>query len=125
MFTVIVTGSRDYKDWEAVWREMDSLYEEHGSLWVFHGACPTGADHFAEEWVRNWYFPRKVGQKTFPADWDNCAPDCPPGHRRMKKPGDTAHPGRLPDYCPSAGPRRNREMSQAGEEVPGDGRGWK
>jgi hypothetical protein len=47
-----------------------------------------------------------------PADWDNCAADCPtdPGHRRTKKPGDTAHPGQLDDYCPSAGPRRNAGM---------------
>lgn len=91
MFTVIVTGSRDYKDWETVWEELDSLYQEHGSLWVVHGACPTGVDHFTEEWVRTWYFPRKVGQKTFPADWDK--------------------------HGKAAGPIRNREMAQPGADL--------
>jgi hypothetical protein len=44
------------------------------------------------------------------ADWDNCTDRCKPGHRRMKKPGDTAHPGLLDDYCPAAGPLRNARM---------------
>ncbi|WP_079045252.1 MULTISPECIES: DUF2493 domain-containing protein [unclassified Streptomyces] len=91
MFTVIVTGSRNWKDWEAVWKELHSLYEEHRELLVIHGGCPTGADHYAEEWVRNWYYPLKVGQRVFSADW-------------------TLH-GR------AAGPIRNREMAQAGADL--------
>jgi hypothetical protein len=31
--------------------------------------------------------------------------------------GDVDHPGNLPDYCPKAGPRRNRAMVCLGADV--------
>ncbi|MEU5772641.1 hypothetical protein ABZ819_04965 [Streptomyces venezuelae] len=85
-----------------------------GPVVIRHGACPgeKSADQTAADWIRDCGEWLGVTEDPMPADWDNCAPNCPPGpgHRRTKKPGDIAHPGQLDDYCPSAGPRRNAEM---------------
>ncbi|MFB7707948.1 hypothetical protein [Streptomyces sp. NPDC056105] len=85
-----------------------------GPIIVRHGACPGGrsADQAASDWIKYCGEWLGVTEDPMPADWDTCAPNCPtgPGHRRRKKPGDTAHPGQLDDYCPSAGPRRNADM---------------
>jgi hypothetical protein len=83
-----------------------------GPVVVRHGACPgkKSADQTASDWIRECGEWLGVTEDPMPADWDNCTSACPPGHRRIKKPGDTAHPGLLPDYCPAAGPRRNAAM---------------
>lgn len=85
-----------------------------GPVIVRHGACPGehSADQAASDWVNELGGRFGVSEDPMPADWDNCAPNCPPGpgHRRRKKPGDVAHPGLLDDYCPGAGPRRNAGM---------------
>ncbi|MGC9439311.1 DUF2493 domain-containing protein [Streptomyces sp. WG5] len=90
MFTVIVTGSRDLEDKEKVWRELDALLSEHGSLIVRHGGCPTGADIHAQDWCYAFYW-AAVGQETFSANWDK--------------------------HGKAAGPIRNREMAQAGADL--------
>lgn len=85
-----------------------------GPFTVRHGACPGehSADQTAADWINEIGYQYGLTEDPMPADWDNCAPNCPtdPGHRRIKKPGDVAHPGNLPDYCPGAGPRRNAGM---------------
>ncbi|MFJ5644094.1 hypothetical protein [Streptomyces sp. NPDC093223] len=86
-----------------------------GPIIVRHGACPgeTSADQAASDWINEIGWRYGITEDPMPADWDHCAPNCPtaPGHRRRKKPGDVAHPGLLPDYCPAAGPRRNHAMT--------------
>lgn len=92
---ILVCGGRDYQDRSAVWRWLDSNTprtepDEHGNdmpanVTIIHGACPTGADRWADEWaVCNW-----TGLAEFPADW--------------KK------------YGRSAGPRRNQQMLDEGK----------
>lgn len=85
-----------------------------GPVVIRHGACPgrKSADQAASDWINSVGNRHGVIEDPMPADWDLCAANCPPGpgHRRRKKPGDVAHPGELPDYCPSAGPRRNADM---------------
>lgn len=89
-----------------------ALNSADGPFTVRHGACPgeRSADQAASDWIREYGALYGVTEDPMPADWDHCTPNCPSGHRRMKKPGDTAHPGLLPDYCPQAGPRRNAAM---------------
>lgn len=111
---VIVTGSRDWVDPTSVERALFGLVEL-GWLTVVHGACPTGADLFAARWAEE--FSVCVEAEPWPADWDSCSWHCPPGHRRLKRAGDVTHPGVLPDYCPSAGPRRNAAMVGAGADL--------
>ncbi|MDX3230554.1 hypothetical protein [Streptomyces sp. ME19-01-6] len=83
-----------------------------GPVVIRHGACPgrKSADQAASDWIRDCGEWLGVTEDPMAADWDHCTSDCPPGHRRTKAPGDTAHPGQLPDYCPAAGPRRNAAM---------------
>lgn len=83
-----------------------------GPVVIRHGACPgpRSADQAATAWIRDCGEWLGVTEDPTPADWDLCTANCPPGHRRTKKPGDVAHPGQLDDYCPSAGPRRNAAM---------------
>ncbi|WP_328336796.1 hypothetical protein [Streptomyces violaceus] len=85
-----------------------------GPVVVRHGACPgeRSADQAASDWINDLGARYGLTDDPMPADWDHCAPDCPTdaGHRRRKRPGDVAHPGLLPDYCPTAGPRRNAGM---------------
>lgn len=91
MFTVIVTGSRDYPDYTRVWYELDDLMRKYSSLMVRHGGCPSGADNFASLWCRSWYMPSQVCESIHDANWD--------------------------DFGKAAGPIRNREMAQAGADL--------
>lgn len=66
LFTIIVTGGRDYDDAERLTAVLDSLNLWHGPLYVVEGDCPTGADAGA----RWWRVMRGVAGRSFPADWD-------------------------------------------------------
>lgn len=111
---IAVSGARVHPDTLVVTAALADyiLNDAPGPVIVRHGDCPgdTSVDQAIANWVRDCGDWLGVTQDPMPADWDHCTPTCPPGHRRMKKPGDTAHPGLLPDYCPSAGPRRNAAM---------------
>jgi hypothetical protein len=75
-----------------------------------------GADRIAGDWARSME-PRGVAHRRVEADWENCGPWCPDKpHRRPRKAARGYTPGRLPTYCPLAGPHRN--MRQLKEEHP-------
>lgn len=61
---VLVTGSRDWGDVDAV---VAALSKADPELLV-HGACPSGADRIAAEWAID----AKVPALTFPALWGEC-----------------------------------------------------
>lgn len=50
-FRVIVTGSRDWDDPQAVYDALNPLLDGHDRLIVVHGGCPTGADFYAAGWT--------------------------------------------------------------------------
>lgn len=58
---VLVTGSRDWPDPQAVHKVLTELAPEL----VIHGGCPTGADAQAEEWCVQ----TGTAQDVHPADW--------------------------------------------------------
>lgn len=78
---VLVTGSRNWTDRARVYNALRYLCEiqglmyepdEHGNtmpdpsrITVVHGACPTGADFYADEWCLSNDFLAE----THPADW--------------------------------------------------------
>lgn len=82
---ILVTGSRDWTDYRAVSaaleevaREFDLCYEpdEYGNtlpdptkMTVVHGACPTGADLWADQWAISACDMRLV--EHHPAEWEN------------------------------------------------------
>jgi hypothetical protein len=99
---VLVTGSRNWNDWQTVWRELTRYIAEESAAivdadgipldwarqgWVVvHGHCRTGADHWADRWANE----HLVEVERHPADWS---------------------------LGKSAGYRRNIEMVDAGAEV--------
>jgi len=111
---VLVSGARVHPDPLAVTSYLADyvLNTAPGPVIVRHGDCPgeKSVDQAVANWVRDCGEGLGVTQDPMPADWDHCTDNCPPGHRRLKAPGDEAHPGKLPDYCPAAGPRRNAAM---------------
>jgi hypothetical protein len=81
VIVVIVSGSRDLEEVVLVHRQLRAYNPDL----VIHGACPTGADKFADDWCR-WH---EVACLAVPARF-----------RKLGKPG---------------GPIRNRELVAWGE----------
>lgn len=86
---ILITGSRDWEDRNLL---NDTLNEYAGAsdIVVVHGACPTGADKMADEWVAY----QGVRVERHPAWW--ISPD---------------------GYDPRAGFRRNAAMVRLGADV--------
>ena len=70
---ILVTGSRDWPDRDAIWTALDALAEAARSVGepvsVVHG-CARGADTFADQWARarqleGW----PIHIDRHPADW--------------------------------------------------------
>lgn len=113
-YVVIVTGSRATDDTHRarVHRDLDTLLDRvttaGGRLVIRHGACPTGVDEYASEWVRQ-HQEQGVVEERYPADWNGpCHNTCKPRHRKPGKAGNS--------YCPQAGPRRNKAMVDDGAD---------
>lgn len=94
---VIVTGSRNWDDPQAVWAALDYTYERHPmapdeEFIVVHGDCPSGADRHAKEWcahaAKNG---RSVTEEPHPANWEL--------------------------YGKYAGFKRNRKMAELGAQL--------
>lgn len=88
---VIVTGSRDWTDRQAVHDALNEVYRTYGPVVLVHGDCSTGADAMAHEWYE---FARRlvpVNEERFRAAWE----------ARGK----------------AAGPERNERMVKAGAQL--------
>lgn len=122
-YRILVTGSRDWDNIDAVVSAINAAIGNTADdeIVVVHGACPRGVDQITAEYCEAVAYIRRSEKRltieTHPADWDNCAADCKPGHRVRKKPGDTLHPGKCDDFCPDAGPRRNAYMVSLGADI--------
>ena len=85
---VLVTGSRDWQDADAIATAMWQACEGHGPPpTIVSGACPTGADAIAEFIAEFLGWP----VERHPADWEQ--------------------------YGKAAGPRRNAEMVALGADT--------
>ena len=119
---LIITGPRTWSDPWLVAKSIEQAVDEHDAteITLVHGGCPTGADKFTDDYAEHlgaWYdnAGRQLAVEAYPADWDSCGIECPPRpHRIRKRPGDIVHPGKLPDYCPGSGPRRNALVAAKG-----------
>jgi len=122
---ILVTGSRDWSDPDLLGKVLYEVINDSGAdeFTIVHGKCPRGADQMTTEFCESeaaWFdnIGQVLAEEPHPAIWDSCGHDCPQKpHRITKKPGDVDHPGNLPDYCPTAGPRRNRAMVGLGADV--------
>ena len=90
---ILVTGSRNWRDRQAIRDALDEALRRYGPFVLVHGACPPrwdgkpGADALADEWGMDHRY-LGVRVERHPADWDR--------------------------YGNGAGPVRNREMVEAG-----------
>lgn len=104
MIRVLITGSRDWTDKQAIHEALFSYFaNQPAPSWQFvlvSGACPTGADKMAEEVAEKlgWTIERH------PAQWNVHTDECPDWHRPLAR-------------CKMAGFRRNREMVDLGATV--------
>lgn len=75
-YRVLVTGPRDWADTAGVWSALNKIAEDHNSLTVVHGACPTGVDRRVDEWARPDRVPHII--ERYPAQnfgsWPWCGP---------------------------------------------------
>lgn len=99
----LVTVSRAWDDWPGMRAMLEFVHQWQPHATLVHGDNPRGDRHAAAMWTR-------LGGAChpMPADWDTCAPDCRPGHRRAR----SLHP--TSTYCPTAGHRRNQAMVDSG-----------
>jgi hypothetical protein len=91
-YRILVTGSRDWPDDDELLPYELGLAIGDGSregrrVVIVHGACPTGADALADRLARDHGF----DVEPHPADWER--------------------------HGKTAGPIRNREMTEAGADV--------
>lgn len=84
MKLVIVCGSRDWKDRDHVFDVLIRVEWMLGEYLLVHGGCPTGADKFADDWVKS----KGRSPRVYEANW--------------KK------------YGNPAGPMRNKQMAECG-----------
>lgn len=60
---VLVTGGRDYSDWQKVYAVLDSIKDPVPSVIIQGGA--RGADYLARDWANS----RLIPLHTYKADW--------------------------------------------------------
>jgi hypothetical protein len=66
-YRVLVTGSREWTNNHLVYEELGKIASEVGwdNMVIIHGACPRGADRFADLWAGA----HDTGVIRCPADW--------------------------------------------------------
>lgn len=111
---LLVTGSRSLLTWRPVYQVLWGWHQYcillGSELVIVHGDAPQGVDLYTKQFVQYMQTAAfGIHQELYPADWDGpCAPWetglCQPGHRRKSRFGSS------PDYCPTAGHRRNQTM---------------
>jgi hypothetical protein len=63
---IIIAGSRDHRITQAqVFPVLDASPLLEGATLILSGACPTGVDHYGEEWARL----KGLDLNLYPADW--------------------------------------------------------
>lgn len=69
---ILITGSRDWPDAHLVHRELARCWRDFEQIVVVHGACPTGADAHAAQWVADMVAAGVTGitEEPHPARWD-------------------------------------------------------
>lgn len=68
MKIVLVCGSRNWRDRDLVYQELDNLADLYDEVQVVHGDCKTGADKFADDWCLDRDY-ETLSLRRFPANW--------------------------------------------------------
>lgn len=98
-YRLLVTGSRDWSDEDLVRHQLTRAWlTVKGPFVVVHGACPTGADDIASDWVAN----------MLEAEMGDVREEAHPAQ---------SHPTQDFGPWPGAGPRRNAHMVRLGADI--------
>lgn len=62
---ILITGSRDWQDRDAIYNLLNRLVPLHAT--IVHGDCPTGADALAQKWAESQ---PDIKVERYPADWN-------------------------------------------------------
>ncbi len=92
-YRVLITGSRDWDDKQAVWSALAEAVRTvppDREIAIVHGACPTGADEIAHQWALGYGATPEPHRATWVVN----------GRRDR-----------------GAGPRRNRHMVSLGADI--------
>jgi len=104
MYRILVTGGRDLPEAEVVWLPLWMLLHRKRSIVVVDGACPTGADLYAHEWVTMPEQPWNRGRRNYEPKVEHLALE-------------EEHPAAWSLKGKSAGPLRNQEMVDSGADA--------
>ena len=101
-FRVLVTGSREWKDREAIYKALTKAVKDNSHGWrviLVHGDA-RGADRMADSVAREmgWSI------EKHPARWEEHTDNCPHYHEGER-------------VCMDSGKRRNKEMVELGADV--------
>lgn len=66
MYRLLVSGSRNFEDYNYMSWHLDHIHMKHEYLTIVHGDCPKGADFLARCWAQY----RGVPEERYPADWN-------------------------------------------------------
>lgn len=75
---ILVCGSRDYADVDAVFRALDKAHAHAPITVIVHGDC-SGADQLADQWAKK----NSVSCWRFPAQWSDGPSAGPARNARM------------------------------------------
>lgn len=114
---VLVTGSRDYGDRDAVSAVLWGISETHGPLHVTDGACPPNKRGNSLDYIAHRFaLSQGWGTYRMAAKWqDPCRPECNHGARRWRRGDNLGKAGYF--YCPAQGNWRNQGMVDQGHDV--------
>ena len=100
MTRLLITGGRDFRDRNFVFRTLDAFHREIPIAVMISGACPSGVDRMCESWAAS----NGVQVEPYPARWE----DTVTKPLRLKR----DRQGRL--YNALAGLLRNQRMLDKG-----------
>jgi len=104
MYRLLVTGGRDHPEAEVVWLPLWMLLHRKHAMIVGHGACETGADRYAHDWIELPGQPWNREPRRYEPKVEHLALE-------ERHPADWSQLGK------AAGPRRNQEMVDAGADA--------
>jgi len=107
MHRLLVTGGRDLADAEVVWTPLWMAIHKQEQMILVHGACESGADLYAHEWIelpgQQWNRRPLTAQEKM--------------HRVARLVVEERHPADWTRLGKAAGPIRNQEMVDAGADM--------
>ncbi|MET7688025.1 SLOG family protein [Streptomyces sp. NPDC005483] len=76
-YRILVTGSRAWNDHDTIHKALADTVRPlpaNREIVIAHGACPTGADHIADQWARAYGARPEAHHPEDHGTWPRCGP---------------------------------------------------